>query len=373
MTLTSRERVRAALQHQEPDRVPVVFDSPECSIHKKAYARLLEYLDLEEPAPPIIDRTLQAVRPSGAVKRRFHADTYCVVMDEGPVTPVPGEDGYIDNWEIRFRAGGEWYNVVESPLKEGTMEEMKAHPFPDPREDNRAAGIAEEARAAHEAGFCVTAGGPWGIFEISSSLRGAENLYMDMALNPGYVEALAERVLEHHFMYYDVLLEAAGDPVDVVAISDDLGGQSGLLFSPDLFRQIYKPRLARLIAHIKKQKPGIFVYMHSDGAIYDIIPDLIDAGIDALNPVQFTAAGMESDRLKREFGADLTFWGGGIDNELLSFGTPAEIDAQVRRQIDTLKPGGGYVFASVHNISAETPPENIAALFDAAHQYGEYK
>jgi uroporphyrinogen decarboxylase len=293
-------------------------------------------------------------------------------MDEGPVTRDPDEDAYVDEWGIRLKAGGEWYNVVGSPLKEGSIEELRAHPFPDPRQGNRAAGLADEARAAAAAGYCVTAGGPWGIFEISSSLRGAENLYMDMALNPSYVEALAERVLEHHFAYYEVLLEAVGEYVDVVAVSDDLGGQSALLFSPNLFRHIYKPRLSRLIAHIKKLKPDIYVYMHSDGAIFDIIPDLIEAGIDALNPVQFTAAGMEPARLKRMFGDDLAFWGGGIDNEVLSRGTPKDVEAQVRQQILTLGQGGGYVFASVHNISAEVPPENVVALFEAAQKYGAY-
>ncbi|MCZ7545453.1 MAG: uroporphyrinogen decarboxylase family protein [Anaerolineae bacterium] len=195
---------------------------------------------------------------------------------------------------------------------------------------------------------------------------------MDMVLNPGYVEALAERVLEHHFVYYEALLEAVGAHIDAVAVSDDLGGQTALLFAPDLFRRIYKPRLARLVAHIKQLRPGIIVYMHSDGAIFDIIPDLIEAGIDALNPVQFTAAGMDAGRLKQTFGTDLAFWGGGVDNELLARGTPQAVAEQVRRQILTLGPGGGYVFASVHNISAEAPPENVVAFFEAAHEYGGY-
>jgi uroporphyrinogen decarboxylase len=163
-----------------------------------------------------------------------------------------------------------------------------------------------------------------------------------------------------------------GEYVDVVAVSDDLGGQNALLFSPDLFRKVYKPRLSRLIAHIKKLKPGIYVYMHSDGAIFDIIPDLIEAGIDALNPVQFTATGMDPARLKQTFGDDLAFWGGGIDNEVLSRGTPKDVEAQVRQQILALGQGGGYVFASVHNISAEVPPENVVALFEAAQKYGVY-
>lgn len=371
-TMTSRERVLAALNHQEPDRMPVAFDSPECSIHRRAHRRLLDYLGLEGGEETLIDRTLQVVRPDDRLKRRLRTDTYCVVLGEGPITLDSDGTAYTDEWGIRLQAGGEWFNVVDSPLKEGTLEELRAHPIPDPRAGARTAGLADEARAAAEAGYFVHAGGPWGLFEISSSLRGATNLYMDMVLNPGYVEALAERVLEHHFVYYEALLEAVGAHVDAVAVSDDLGGQTALLFAPDLFRRIYKPRLARLVAHIKQLRPGIIVYMHSDGAIFDIIPDLIEAGIDALNPVQFTAAGMDAGRLKQTFGTDLAFWGGGVDNELLARGTPQAVAEQVRRQILTLGPGGGYVFASVHNISAEAPPENIVAFFEAAHEYGGY-
>jgi uroporphyrinogen decarboxylase len=370
--MSSRQRVLAALRRQEPDRVPIAFDSPECSIHKHAHRSLLEHLGLEPAEEVIIDRTLQAVRPDPRIKRLFRTDTHCVVLAEAPITPDSTEDAYIDEWGIRFRGGGEWYNVVDSPLKNGTVGELRAHPFPDPRQGNRAAGLAEEARKAAEDGFFVHAGGPWGIFEISSSLRGPENLYADMVLNPKYVKELAERVLEHHLAHYEVLLRAVGEFVDAIAVSDDLGGQHRLLFSPALFRQIYKPRLRQLVEHIKRLRPGILVYMHSDGAIFDIIPDLIEIGIDALNPVQFTASGMGALRLKQAFGRDLAFWGGGSDNVVLSQGSPGEVANQVRNQILALGPGGGYVFASVHNISAEVPPENIVALFEAAHRYGSY-
>ena len=183
---------------------------------------------------------------------------------------------------------------------------------------------------------------------------------------------LADRVLEHHFTYYQTLLSVVGDHIDAIAISDDLGWQQGLLFSPVIFRKIYKPRLKLLIDHIRHLRPNIFIYMHSDGAIFDLIPDLLEVGIDGLNPIQFSAKGMDSTRLKKTFGNDLVFFGGGIDNFLLSSGSPREIERQVAEQIRIFAPGGGYVFSSVHNISAEVTPKNIEAFFNAALKYGKY-
>jgi uroporphyrinogen decarboxylase len=195
---------------------------------------------------------------------------------------------------------------------------------------------------------------------------------MELALDPAYAQAIAERVLEeHHIPYYTLLLKEAAPYAQMVVVSDDLGSQQGLLFSPQTFRTIFKPLLKRLIDHIHKLA-DVRVYMHSDGAIHDLIPDLIDAGVEGLNPVQYTARGMELSRLKREFGTDLGFFGGTLDNELLSFATPAAISQAVRENIATLAPGGGLLFASVHNVGPEVPPENLVALFEAALTYGKY-
>jgi len=371
-TMSSRNRMMTAIHHQEPDRIPIAFDSPECSIHQKAHRNLIDYLGIEVQDIAIIDRALQAVRPDEQIKRFFNTDTYCVVLGEGSIEFDSREDGYIDEWGIHLKHAGEWYNVIDSPLKEGTFDELKAFTIPNPSNSMRTAGLAKEAISAKEAGYFVHAGGPWGVYEISSSLRGPENLLMDMLLNPAYVEALADRVLEHHFNYYQTLLNVVGDYIEAIAISDDLGGQQNLLFSPDIFRKIYKPRLRQLIDHIRQLRPHIFIYMHSDGAIFDLIPDLLEIGIDGLNPIQFSAKGMDPIRLKKTFCDDLVIWGGGVDNLLLAHGSPEEIERQVAEQIRIFAPGGGYVFSSVHNISAEVPPVNIEAFFNAAHKYGRY-
>jgi uroporphyrinogen decarboxylase len=156
-----------------------------------------------------------------------------------------------------------------------------------------------------------------------------------------------------------------------VLVSDDLGSQQGLLFSPQTFRSIFKPLLKRLVDHIHGLA-DVRVYMHSDGAVYDLIPDLIEVGVEGLNPVQYTARGMDLVRLKREFGRDLGFFGGTLENELLSFNSPDVIRHKVRENVATLAPGGGFLFASVHNIGPEVPPENVAALFEAGLESGRY-
>lgn len=373
--MTHRERVVAALEHREPDRVPIVFGGPEAAIHRLAHERLLQYLGYEagpEPAP-IIDSILQIVEPDMRLHERFGTDLLFLVPREGPKQlECDSADEYVDEFGRRFRAGGGFYNQVASPLSEGSMAQLEAYRFPDMHAHGRAAGLAERARSLSEQGYALAADGAWGLYEICSSLRGTADFYMDMLLQPDYVEALAERVLTEHLIpFYSMLLGEVGPWVQLVMVSDDLGDQENLLFSPALFRRFFKPRLARLVQHIKSMVDAK-VYIHSDGAVSELIPDFIEIGIDGLNPVQYTARGMQAERLKREFGRELGFFGGGIDNEVLSFGTPADIRRDVERQMKALKPGGGYLFASIHNISQEVPPENIIAFFEAGLEFAGY-
>jgi uroporphyrinogen decarboxylase len=177
--------------------------------------------------------------------------------------------------------------------------------------------------------------------------------------------------VEHLIPYYTLMLESVGRYVQMVGISDDYGSQNGLLFSPAVFRKVFKPRLRRLVERIRALTTAR-VYIHSDGAVAELIPDFIDIGIDGLNPVQYTARGMDAVRLKRQFGRDFGFFGGGIDNEVLSYGTVDAVRDDARRQIRALAPGGGYLFATIHNIPPEAPPENVAAFFDTGLEAGAY-
>jgi len=174
--------------------------------------------------------------------------------------------------------------------------------------------------------------------------------------------------------YWEKALSLLGDLVDVVQEGDDYGGQQGLLISPRIWRDVFKPRLHQLFSHIKRCAPHVFIFFHSCGSIYEIIPDLIEVGVDILNPVQVAAANMDTKRLKREFGDCLTFWGGGVDTQkILPRGTPEQVREEVKRRIEDLAPGGGFVFATVHNIQADVPPENILAMWEAVQEFGRYR
>jgi uroporphyrinogen decarboxylase len=365
-------RVEACLDHREADRIPLTLGGPSCSLHRVAHRNLLDFLGYTaEREAPVIDRILQIVEPDPQIVRHFDIDLQWLLPNEADVGWRDDRQSYTDDLDRGFVAGGGFFNQTSSPLREGTMAELHAYRFPSLASE-RVSGLHDKAERLYAQGYGLGVDGPWGIYEISSSLRGTADYLMDLALDPTYAQAVAERVLEeHHIPFYTRLLQETTPYAQMVGVSDDLGGQQGLIFSPQTFRTIFKPLLKRLIDHIHSLA-DVRVYMHSDGAIYDLIPDLIDAGVEGLNPVQYTARGMELSRLKREFGNDLGFFGGTLDNEVLSFDTPDAIRQAVRENIATLAPGGGFLFASVHNIGPEVPPENAAALFEAALGYGSY-
>ena len=371
--VTHRDRFLAMLDHQEADRIPLAFGGPSCSIHQTAHQNLLHHLGYEATEPaPIIDSILQIVEPDPRLGQHFDIDVLWLMPQEGPVQWGANRESYVDELERGFKLGGGFFNQVESPLKEGTREELHCYQFPDLTGDDRAANLPERARRLHDAGYGLATDGPWGLYEYCSSLRGSTELFMDMALNTAYTEALAERVLEEYLVpYYTLILDAVGSWVQMVGISDDYGSQQGLLFSPETFRSIYKPRLKRLVKHIRGRTDAR-IFIHSDGAVSELIPDFIEIGIDGLNPVQYTAQGMEADRLRGEFGRDLGFFGGGIENEILSYGTIQDIRRDARQQITALAPGGGYLYATIHNIPPEVPPESIVAFFEAGLEFGQY-
>ena len=367
-----RRRILACLDHQQADRIPLTIGGPSCSLHRDAHQGLLRFLGFSpERDAPVIDRILQIVEPDPQILRRFDVDLLWLLPHEPDVDWSADRQSYVDELGREFVAGGGFFNQVGHPLRDGGMRELQAYQLPAISPE-RASGLRQKAERLHAEGYGLGVDGPWGIYEIASSLRGTEDYLMDLILDPDYARAVAERVLEeHHIPFYTLLLQEASPHAQLVGVSDDLGSQQGLIFSPQTFRLIFKPLLKRLIDHIHSLA-DVRVYMHSDGAIYDLIPDLIEAGVEGLNPVQYTARGMELDRLKREFGNDLGFFGGTLENELLSFDTPEAIRRKVRDNIATLAPGGGFLFASVHNISPEVPPENVTALFEAALEFGSY-
>ena len=210
------------------------------------------------------------------------------------------------------------------------------------------------------------------VYEICWYMRGLEQWFIDMIENPAFCEALLDQTLKFWLDYFTVFLAEIGDIIDVVMIGDDLGGQAGPLFSPHFYRRIVKPRQKKLVAHIKSLTSAKIWY-HTCGSVASLIPDLLDNGIDILNPLQISADNMDPQQLKKKFGDNLTFWGGAIDTQhVLPTASPKQVREHVRKNIEILKPNGGYVFNNVHNIQLGVPPENIVALFDAAYEHGFY-
>jgi uroporphyrinogen decarboxylase len=195
---------------------------------------------------------------------------------------------------------------------------------------------------------------------------------MDLVGNQTFAEALMDELAEANIRRFERYADTVAPHVDVIQFEDDLGMQDRPLLRPERYRKLVKPYHAKLFRFVRSRWDG-HILLHTDGAVAPFIPDFIEMGIDILNPVQVSAAGMDTKALKKEFGDDITFWGGGCDTQkTLPYGSPADVADEVKRRIDDLAPGGGFVFTQVHNVQAGTPPENVVAMFETAREYGTY-
>jgi uroporphyrinogen decarboxylase len=288
---------------------------------------------------------------------------------------APNGDGtFTDEWGVIRAApqAGGIFGVVRSPLSgEITTETIRgqARTWPDPARPALVAGVGEAARRLrNETGYAVVLNLPLGLFHYAQFLRGYEAWLMDLALDPDLVRTLHDALLEVTLEQARHLLDAVGDAVDVVCYGDDVAANSGPLVAPRTYRQLLRPYLERVFGALR-QWTGARILYHCDGDVTWLLDDLIAMGVDAINPVQVSTPGLaDTAAIKARFGERIAFWGG-IDTErVLPFGSPADVRAEVRRRVADLAPGGGYVLASVHNIQAEVPPENVVALFAAANE-----
>ena len=377
--LTHRQRVTKALNHEEADRVPRdLGGAGPANINITAYARLVEHLGFQEQAGEVRSgRPNLTAAISEAVLRRFDIDCRPLRLSPPEVRPeaVLDERSYRDEWGVVWvRPEGGHYINTAGPFqaKEPALSDLEKYAWPDPRDPGRIKGLKERAvKLREETDFAIVLSLPFSIVRECQRVRGFAEWMEDLLINP----ALAEAVMEHTLMVAagtaKFVLEEVGEYVDVVLFPDDMGFQDRSYVRPELYRQKIKPFHRRLVEAIKS-KTKAKVLMHSDGSVYSIIPDMIDIGIDALNPVQVSANDMDSQRLKAEFGGSLSFWGAIDTHWALPSGTPEDVRNEVKTRIRDLAPDGGYVMASVHNIQADVPPENIVAMFDSALEYGQY-
>jgi uroporphyrinogen decarboxylase len=381
--MTPRERLLTTLEHREPDRIPIDLASTQVTgISVLAYKNLLKFLGLPEENIRICDGIQQICIPSDTILHKFGVDTRGVWPITSHINFTDEDTGtylsHYDEWGLGYRKSKEglWYDLFFSPLSGKLLSPqiIETYPWPVANNPERFKGLREQALEYRRAGYAVVLKSICaGNLEMAIRLRGMEDILTDLLIDPENAGRLLDAILQVKLTYWEKALDELGDVVDVVAEADDFGTQESQLISPEIFRTIIKPRQVELIKFLKKRKPEGYVFFHSCGNVSELLPDFIDMGIDILNPVHFTAKGMNPKKLKEDFGEHITFWGGGVDTqETLPHGTPNQVRDEVKRNIEIFAPGGGFVFNTVHNIQADVPPENIMAMYETLYEFANY-
>lgn len=411
-TLTSRERVLMSIRHQQPDRVPVDLGAtPSSGISAIAYHNLKTYLGIREGHTRVYDVVQELAQPEDFILDRFGIDAldvgrmfntrdedwYDVQLPDGPKvqfpiwfqpvkladrwdalapdgvriatmprgatffdqTCYPYQDGYPDDYRDLPAAMGRihWSALAHSPWDHASE--------PDFWQQLREKSIA--LRQQSDRALMVVVG--CNLFEWGTFLRRIDNFLIDIVTDQTNVERLLDALMERHLSTLEKVCQAVGDVVDLVRFGDDLGMDTGPFMSPQVYRKLFKPRHTMLTDYVKKHSQ-MHTFLHSCGSLYLLLPDLIEAGFEVINPVQINTRDMEPERLKREFGRDITFWGGGCDTRhVLNHAPPDKVKAHVMSLLETFAPGGGFVFNTVHNILPDVPPQNIVAMYEAIDEF----
>jgi len=411
--MTSRERVLAAISHSEPDRVPIDMGAtPSSGISAIAYGRLTRHLGLTGAKTRVYDVVQQLAQPEEAVLERFRIDAVDlgrtfntraedwrqVTLFDGSTAeyprwfqPLPTAEG---GWRAVDAAGTElaiqlknmnFFDQTCFPWLEDYPAEMsglgaamgKVHwaalahsPWDHAAEADfwqqlRANAIA--LRAQSERAIMVVVG--CNLFEWGTFLRRMDNFLMDLIAEPENAERMLDGLMEIHLRTLEKVCAAVGDVADICRFGDDLGTDTGPFMAPATYRALFKSRHAQLCAYVHKHS-NMKTFLHSCGSIHALLPDLIEAGFDVINPVQTACRDMEAARLKNDFGKDITFWGGGADTRaILNHGSPGKVREDVLGRLKIFAPGGGFVFNTIHNILPDVPAQNIVAMFDAIEEY----
>lgn len=381
--MTPRERVLAALNHEEPDRVPIVIGvSNATGMKMKPYRELKRLCGIRALDMYLYDwPELGTAAVDEETLVRLHSDVRGV-WDREPAgvrernrNREPGTP-YVDSWGIgQVKLGDDWFPALH-PLQDATtVEEILTYPgWPDMGDPTRVAHVRERALQLREENQYAVMGTPWLLFpfERAIQMQGMEAFFLNLASNPDLAAALLRKTTDLCMALMDAFLRECGDLIDIIKIGDDLGTQTGLLISPGMYRQFLKPLHAAYIAFIK-ERTDAKVFFHTDGDVFDLLDDLVEIGVDILNPIQ-TSAGRMADlkALKRRYGKHLVFCGAIDTHRVLPYGTPEEVQQEVRRVINALGPGGGYMVAAVHTIMNDVPAQNILAMVDAVEEFGQY-
>lgn len=404
VSLNSRERVIKALNHQEPDQTPIDFGGTASSgISIIAYNKLKKFLSLPGENAKLYDLMQQLADPEYDVLDQMGADvvqlyryaprynikvekwkpwvlkdgSQCRVPEEyNPILNKSGDEEIIENNTViaKMPREGFYYDIVNYPLKNAesiedidkaimntiSVEELKYL-------KNRAKNLYKKT------GYAIVGAFGGSFFEAGMRVFGVEKFLMDLVINKPMLHRWFQKTTESYLDSLKKYLDTIGKYIQVIQFSDDLGSQNSLLISKVLYREMIKSYHTAIFQFVKSHSPHLKVLFHSCGAIYDLIPDLIEAGVDAINPVQISAAGMDPWKLKNEFGRDIVFWGGGANMQYtVNTGTLEKIRDEVKRMMEIFMPDGGFIFTQVHNIQANVSPEKIMAIYETAKKYRGY-
>lgn len=383
MPLTPRERVLATINHEVPDRVPIVMGvSNATGIKMKPYRQLKDLIGIQSEDNYIYQwPELGTAEIDEATMLRLSVDVRGIRdlddaktlernLNRDPHSP------YITSWGTGQKEiePGVWYPGVHPLENATTLEELENYPWPDMNDPSRVAHVKAEAQKLADENQFAIMGTPWLMFpfERAFGMQGMSNFLANMALYPDFATALLEKNAELCKTLMGNFLSEVGDNIDIIKIGDDLGTQESLMISPKMYREVLKPIHADLIAFIK-ERTHAKVLFHTDGDVQPLIGDFIEIGVDILNPIQ-TSAGKMSDLtgLKKQFGKEIVFCGGIDTHQVLPYGSPEEVRQEVRRVINALGQDGGYMVSSVHTIMNDVPAENILAMVDAVEEFGYY-
>ncbi len=411
MKYSSRDRVLQSIAHKEPDRVPVDLGAtPSSGISATAYNRLKAHLGLSHPTR-IYDVVQQLAQPDEQILDHFKIDAVDIGRtfnaqegDWHKTILADGTEGFYPKWFNPIKCADGSFEVYKQDVliarmpNKGTFFDQCCFPYLDgyPADFNdieSAMGKVLWAAMVHSPWDNAASPNFWtdlrertmklrqqsdralvvvcgcNLFEWGTFLRRMDNFLMDLYLDEKNVERLLDKLLELHLRTLEKVCAAVGDIVDVIRFGDDLGTDLDAFMPPQMYRKYFKPRHKVLCEYVKKNS-SMHTFLHTCGSIYSLMPDLIDAGYEILNPMQTNCRNMEPEKLKAEFGNDVTFWGGGCDTRvILNNGSVQDVREDVLRRLDILTPGGGFVFNTVHNILPEVPPQNIVAMFDAINEF----
>jgi uroporphyrinogen decarboxylase len=408
--LTSRERVKKALNFEETDRVPIDLGAHTSSgISAIAYNNLKKHLGIKKSNTRIYDVIQELARPEELIMNKFNLDVldvgiiYDDIIDWYDIELSDGSKAQYPDWFRPEKKGDDWFyydedgELIAKKVKGATYFDQTYFPYLDGYPDNFD-DLAQDMKKAmwysipvspfhrqeddfwddlrqkcielrDNTDYALMLSGPGSLRELGSYLRRMDKFLMDLALDPKNVKKLMEAAMKIYMEQFKKICNAVGDVVDIYRFPDDLGTSSGMLLSPDNYREFFKPHQKTMIDYIH-QNSDMSVLLHSCGTITPIIPDLIEIGLDIINPVQTNARDMEADKLKKEFGKDIVFWGGGANTQgVLNNGTPEEVKNNVKENLEIFAPGGGFVFNQIHNVLPDVPPENVIAMFEAVEEY----